>query len=206
MKTVIKRIIKAVSFVVAFVILFSATQSVLHYRWTKDEDLYTRNLDYKNQPKGSIDVLYFGTSEMYAGVDPIVTYESEGITGYNFAVTNTSAVTTYFQLRYALKYQTPKVVACDFSALYSDWLPSEVEQLYRKVYETMPDQDIKDQLLNDVLMLDDNQDYWSWKFPLLRYHSMWNELSFSNFLPDYTFDHEYKLYKKGSLMKFGGVY
>lgn len=200
MKIVVFRIIKVISFLLIFTLLFSACQYILHYRWSKDEDIYTRNLDFENQPKDSLDVLYFGTSEIYAGIDPIITYAHEGITGYNFAVSYKSAVTTYYQLLYALKHQTPKVVACDFEALFDDSLPNDNEPLYRKIYETMPDQDIKNQLLNEIMQLDSNQDYLSWKYPLLRYHDLWSELNKSNFTPDYKYDKEYKLYKKGSLM------
>ena len=185
MKMIIRRLLKLVSFALVFVVLFYACQFVFHYRWSQDEDLYTRNLDFENQPSGSIDVIYFGTSEMYAAVAPVITYASEGITGYNFAVTSKSAVTTYYQLLYALKHHTPQVVVCDFEALFSDSLPDTTETLYRKVYETMPDKEIKNQLLSEIMKLDPNQNYLSWKFPFLRYHSIWSELRPSNFSPDY---------------------
>lgn len=195
-----KYIIRFLTFIVIFVILFMAVQDVLHYRWSKDEDLYTRNIDYKNQPENSIDVLCFGTSEVFAGYAPIVTYAEEGITGYNFAVSRRSAVTNYYQLLFALKYQNPKIVMCDFTSLYDDQLPGNVESLYRKVVDTMPDKDIKEALIKEICLLDDEQSYLSWEYPLLRYHSMWNELSEINFTGDYKFDDTYMPYKKGALL------
>ena len=200
MKKFAKKAIKVICFICIFSLLFAGAQFVLHYRWSYDEDIYTRNIDYSNQPANSIDVLYFGTSEVYAGVAPIVTYGTEGITGYNFAVTYKSAVTTYYQLLYALKYQTPKVVVCDFASLYSDSLPSDVEPLYRKIYETMPDKEIKEKLLEDIYRLDSSQDKLYWEFPLLRYHSLWSELHRSNFKLDNVYDEEYKTYHKGCML------
>ena len=200
MKTVIKRIVKVVSFVLVFVLLFYACQYVFHYRWSGEEDLYTRYVDFEKQPENSLDVLYFGTSEMYEGVDPIITYASEGITGYNLAVTYTSAVTNYYQLMYTLKHQTPKIVACDFASLFDNNLPSDNEQIYRKIYETLPDQELKDQLLDDIMRLDNTQDFLSWKFPFLRYHSMWSEYKNKYLLPDKQYNNEYKTYTKGALM------
>lgn len=201
MKTIVRRILKITSFALIFSVLFYACQSVLKQPWVAEEDLYTQNIDFENQPKDSIDVLYFGTSELFAAVDPMITYSSEGITGYNFATTYKSAVTAYYQLLYALKHQSPKVVACDFEALFVDSLPTDVEPLYRKIYETMPDKEIKKQLLDEIMQLDPSQDYLSWKFPLLRYHSLWSNLQKANFAPNCRYDGSYPSYKKGALMR-----
>lgn len=195
-----KIVIKIICFVIIFSCLFMMIQNVLHYRWLGHEALYTRNLDYANQPEGSIDVICFGTSEIYAAYDPIVTYYEAGITGYNFAISWRSAVTVYYQLLYALKYQTPSVVLCDFSSLYDNQLPGEVERLYRKVVDCMPDRTVKNQLINTICELDPSQSYLSWKYPLLRYHSMWSELTEENFMEDYIYDEEYPLYAKGALL------
>ena len=196
-----KIIIKIFCFVAIFSILFIKIQDVLHYRWsTKAEELYSRNIDYANQPKDSIDVVCFGTSEIYADYDPIITYYEAGITGYSFAVSNRSAVTTYYQLMYALKYQTPSIVMCDFSSLYDDQLPNKIESLYRKVVYHMPDKKLKNQLINTICELDPSQSYLSWKYPLLRYHSMWNELTEANFSEDYVYNDSYPSYAKGALL------
>ena len=200
MKTAIKRIIKIVSFTVVFILLFSLFQYILQYRWIGEEDLYTRYMDFENQPQDSLDVLYIGTSELYEGIDPIITYASEGITGYNLAVTYSSAVTNYYQLMYALRHHTPKIVVCDFASLFEDHLPSDNEPLYRKIYETMPDKEIKDQLLTDILKLDKSQDYWSWRFSFFRYHSSWKEIRMKNFMLINQYDQNYKLYNKGAFM------
>lgn len=195
-----KYILRFLTFIVIFSILFMAAQHVLHYRWTKHEDLYTRYMDYKNQPENSIDVLCFGTSEVFAGYAPIVTYAEEGITGYNFAISHRSAVTNYYQLLFALRYQNPTIVMCDFSSLFDDQLPGDTEALYRKVVDTMPDKDIKEALIKEICLLDAEQSYFSWKYPLLRYHGMWNELNETNFKRDYTYDDAYMTYKKGALL------
>lgn len=195
-----KIIIRMLCFTVIFSILFIKIQDVLHYRWSGNEALYTKNLDYANHPEASIDVISFGTSEIYAAYDPIVTYYEAGITGYNFAISHKSAITVYYQLMYALKYQTPSIVICDFSSLYEDQLPNDIEPLYRKVVDCMPDKEIKNKLINKICELDSSQSYLSWKYPLLRYHSMWNELSWINFSEDYVYDDDYPAYAKGALL------
>ena len=194
-----KYIIRAVVFVLLFCLCFDVAQGVLHYRWSGNEDLYTRNILYAQSSPQSIDVLCFGTSEMYAGYTPIVAYEETGITGINFGVTSRAAMTAYYQLLYALEYQTPSVVICDFSCLYDDKMPWREEALYRKIAECMPDKQLKEQFIREICEVDETQTYLSWKFPLLRYHSRWNELSDVDFSRDYQVDDEYPSYQKGAL-------
>ena len=162
------------------------------------DDFYTRNLDYAAQPSNSIDVLYFGSSEMLTGIEPVVLYEEEGITGYNFSISRRSAVANYFSLLYTLKYQTPQLVVCDFSCMYDDNLPDKVEDVYRRMVECTPDKDLKSQMIKTICDLDPDQSYLSWRFPLLRYHSMWSELEEANFTKDYVYSETYPQYCKGA--------
>ena len=194
-----KYIIRAVAFALLFCLCFGAAQSVLHYRWSGNEGLYTRNIVYAQASSGSIDVLCFGTSEIYAGYSPIIGYEDAGVTGFNFAVSSRSAMTAYYQLLYALEYQTPAVVLCDFCCLFDDKLPQQEEDVYRKVAECMPDKKLKEQLIREICKVDETQSYLYWEFPLLRYHSRWNELSEIDFTPDYQVDETYPSYQKGAL-------
>lgn len=190
--------IRILTFLAIFAVLFWIAQEVLHERWYGQDNLYQKNLDHMEQPEGSIDVLCFGTSEMYNGYAPIVTYHEEGITGYNFAVNSKSAVTTYYQLLFALKYQTPKVVLCDFSSLYDDGLPADKEGLYHNVVENMPDREIKNALIDEICELDSEQSELAWHIPLLYYHGMWSSLKAENFSLSYHSDEDYPSYLKGS--------
>lgn len=198
MKTM-KRVIKCIIFIGCFYVCFITIQHILHYRWAGNEDLYTRLEDYSNQEH--IDVVIIGTSEAYAGIDPIVLYNQEGITAYNLCVSYSSAITQYYQLMYALKVNKPSMVICDFSSLYYDNLPSEVESLYRKIVDCTPDKKIKNQLIKDICCVDASQNSIYWYFPLFRYHSMWNDIKDKNFEKDYVFNAEYKMYSKGALLK-----
>lgn len=195
-----KKFAKIIALFLCLGIALEIAQYPLHYRWSENEDVYSRNVTFKDEAKDSVDVLYFGTSEIYNDIFPTAMYKETGITGMNFAVSHKSAITTYYQVKYALKYQTPKVVCCDFSALFTNKLPSygdKNEQIYRKVVDTMPDKDIKLQLIASMKMDDIHTDVLSYLFPVFRYHSRWNELSREDFLPDYQVSDEYKLYSAG---------
>lgn len=190
-----KLVIKIVVFVLLFAVAFGAAQSVLRYHWP--EDTYTRYRDFENQPKDSIDVFVFGTSEMQAGYEPVAAYYAAGITGYNFSLQNRSAMATYYQLKYALKHHTPKVVVCDFVCLFDNELPSEFETIYRRVVDTMPDRKIKKEIIQEICKVDDSQSPLNWYLPMIRYHSMWNELTSDDFAGNNVYDKNYPDYKKG---------
>lgn len=197
MKKIGIRMLKVAVFIVGFCLIFLELQKVLHYHWVQKEDLYTVNIMLKTKPADSYDVLYFGTSELKTAVFPTAIYEETGVTGYNLATTNKAAMTTYYQLEYALRYQNPKVVCCDFSSLYEDCLPSERETVYRKVVDTMPDRDLKWEMIKSIKIMDSSQSALSYVFPMLRYHSIWNELTEENFKKDYVYDETLDNYANG---------
>lgn len=196
-----KGLTKLITFIALFAVIFSQVQWVLHYRWSGDEDLYTRNALYAEEPENSIDVLFLGTSEIYAGVTPMILYHDYGITSWNLAISQKSAITTYYQLEYALEYQTPKILVCDFDALFDSSLPSGGnEGIYRKVVDAMPDFGVKSRLIKDICKEDKTQRAISYYFPLFRYHTMWKSLGCGNFSTDHVVDTEVPSYEKGALL------
>lgn len=197
MKKIGIRVVKILIFAIGFCLIFLELQKVLHYHWVQKEDIYSINIMLKTEPSDSYDVLYFGTSELKTAVFPTIIYHETGITGYNLSTTNKAAMTTYYQLKYALRYQKPKMVCCDFSALYEDCLPSDRETIYRKVVDTMPDQDIKREMIRSIKEIDPGQSALSYFFPMLRYHSVWSELTEENFKEDYVFDESQITYANG---------
>jgi hypothetical protein len=65
---------------------------------------------FYNEPKNSIDVLMFGTSTMSNAVQPAVLWNEQGFTSYNLSTERQYALSAYYMLLEALKYQQPKVV------------------------------------------------------------------------------------------------
>lgn len=191
-------IIRTIAFVLIFCVLFLVVQSVLHHRWLHSNNLYERLTDYEAATDEDVDVIAFGTSEVLASFLPIEMYREAGITGCNMAISWKSAVTQYYQLKYVLKKHTPKVVMCDFSCLYSDCLPADNLNVYSKVIDTMPDREIKEELIREVIHLDNEQDYFVLKYPLFRYHNMWTDLKAENFEKERYYNEKYKSYRNGA--------
>lgn len=200
MKKIGIRAFKVIVFIIGFCLIFIGLQEVLHYHWVEKEDLYSTNIMLKTYPSDSYDVLFFGTSELKTAAFPAEIYHETGVTSFNYAVTNKSAMVMYYQLKYALRYQNPKVVCCDFSALYEDCLPSERETIYRKTVDTMPDFDLKWEMITSIVKLEPEQSKLSYLFPMLRYHSIWNELTEVNFQKDYVYIEGNPGYENGCVL------
>ena len=177
--------VKIFVFLLGFCLIFVSLQKVLHYHW--DPELYNTNIYMKEQPEDSYDVFFIGTSELKTSIYPGAIFQTNGITSYNYAVTNKSALTMYYQVEYILRYQKPKIICCDFSALYDDTLPSERETVYRKVVDTMPDFDLKWDMIKSIHEMDPEQSILSYLVPMLRYHSLWSELEEKHFQADYVY-------------------
>lgn len=191
-------VFKIICFLLIGAVLFTGVQSVLRYKSVDVRKVYSRNRAFEEEQPGSVDAVFLGTSEIFVGVAPATIYGDTGITSYNMAMTHTSAVITYYQLMYVLKHQTPKVVLCDFSALYTDALPSSSqESLYWRFLEGSTDLEIKYQLIRDIPKIDEKESLLTWALPLFRFHSSWDELTEDNFIPNHTVDAAYDANGKG---------
>ena len=142
-----------------------------------------------NLPNDTNDVLFFGTSHMVSGISPMEIYEKNGIVSYNLGTSCQPIQGTYYLLKEALKYQSPKVIVLDVSNLFYQgtedfsWeiifhnLPEGVNKgecvtsyINRWKYEdtefersTTGESDIIEQFVNNY-------------FTILRFHERWKEI------------------------------
>ena len=63
--------------------------------------------------RDKLDVICFGSSHMYDGLNPVQLYKEHGIASYIVAVGGQAPWQTYYYIKQACKYQKPKVVICD---------------------------------------------------------------------------------------------
>lgn len=198
---VCKPVLKLLAFFLCFVVLFNYVQSILRYKWENSENVETRYKQYNDLDENSVDIIFCGSSDIYASMYPIVMYEEYGITGFNLGISGQTAMTEYYMLEYALEHHMPKVVVIGLCGLTVDrkcdneaW-----ESTYRKVVETMPDRRLKNNLIKDIVNGNENQTYQSFYMPLLRYHDRWCELVRADFDKSLT-GKEYSEYTYGALM------
>ena len=189
---------KCVVFLVIFFALFVLIQHILKYKWENHEFISTRFECYENENKDTIDVLFFGTSRIYAGITPMIMWNDVGLSGMNFGTSLQNAMCNYYLLEYSLLKQTPKVIVLELDPIFEDRKADEkiYESTYRKIAETLPDDRLRIELIENIVMDNNEQDRLSYYLPILRYHERWSEISSQDFKPvDW-----YKEYFKGGLL------
>lgn len=72
---------------------------------------------YKEEPKNSVDVLFFGSSMAYCDIVPSVIYEQSGVTSFVMAGPEQTIPVTYYYLKESCKTQQPKTVFVEATGL-----------------------------------------------------------------------------------------
>ncbi len=140
------------------------------------------------EKKDDIDLLVLGSSNSFCTVNPLVLYEHYGIAAYDFGSSSQPMQISVLYLKEALKCQKPAVVALEITMLTSDPISSRREQALRWGLTDMPlSADKLRCIYQSVGKLD--AEYFSYVFPVFRYHGRWKELSktdYTYFLKDKT--------------------
>lgn len=129
---------------------------------------------YYELPSNSIDVLFLGDSTMLNAVSPMELWNNFGIVSYNYSVSSVRTYGTYYMLKDALKTQNPKLVVIDSDTMFYKYKFNEPHQ--RAHIDHLKNLFVKYELVNDENYPFSFMDKLSTYFPLLRYHSRWNEL------------------------------
>ncbi len=133
------------------------------------------------QSEENFDVLFLGTSHVMNGISPMDLWEQNGIVAYNLATPGCRIATSYWTLKNALDYTTPKVVVLDCAYLLDDKINTNINYSHR-LFDAMPLTGTKLQALNDLV--ESRSARLSFLFPFFIYHSRWDELTMSDFYFD----------------------
>lgn len=127
------------------------------------------------------EVLFMGTSHAYAGFVPMELYRKYGISSYCLATSGERMALTYYSLKDALQYQTPKVVVVDVHALEygNEKNDPQVSTRCHTVFDNMRFSKIKVEAVEDII--EDKEQYIDYFFPLYFYHNRWSELTQKDF-------------------------
>ena len=115
MKIKISSILKTLAFLVTVGVCIFAATIVLR---SKESDY--KYGDFFNKAD-QIDVLFMGSSHVINAMNPAVLYGEYGITSYNMGGHGAVMQETYWELREALQYCTPKCVVVDTFLLQKNY-------------------------------------------------------------------------------------
>lgn len=187
------RIISLIISSVCFFSLLWLSSQILKPKWyfqLPGIEPATKIIDgFYDEPKNSIDVIYLGSSNMYRDVNPLQIYETYGITGYVLGSSVQRMWISEYYLKEALKYQRPKVVVLDMLSIIMD-TPND-ENRNRKALDYTRFSLDKVKAIRDSIPDDGSESFLSYIFPVLRYHSRWNELTADDFKYFFTDKHYY---------------
>ncbi len=177
MRKSLLQLIKVVVFLGFFYLFYTSCSNILV---PKNEDYRTsfaRTNAFYALPKDSIDVLFLGASTYFRGITPLEMWENYGFTSYIRSVGGQAPAVSYYYLVESLKYQKPKVVVIDASTpLYETYAVDEKEGKLRNAIDSMRLSIYKFKLVKEIVSRSTQQTFTSYLFPLLRYHSRWDEL------------------------------
>lgn len=166
-----KKFIKILAFFLIFLLIAIPLSNVFIIGVGNIGEMKSCSKYFYDMPENSVDVLYLGSSSMWAGVSPALVYSEIGATGFNRSTTVQTAPTTYAYLLEALKTQTPKLVVLD---AYTMFIPYD-EVFMRSAVDSMDYSDAKQQAID--YYSDNFFTKLSFYFPYLRYCKNWDQVS-----------------------------
>lgn len=180
----------AVLFLLVFLVLL---QELLMPKYISE--IHEGNLveEYYDEVKKH-DVIFIGDCEVFSNVSPISLWENYGITSYIRGSAQQLIWQSYYLLEETLRYEKPEVVV--FNVLSMKYNEPQKEAYNRLTLDRMKLSSTKLRLIKASMM--ENEDFLSYLFPILRYHTRWKELSGEDF--KYLFERE-KISHNGYLMR-----
>lgn len=129
------------------------------------EEYYRETTDHE--------VLFIGDCEVYENFSPITLWEAYGITSYIRGSAQQLAWQSYYLLEDALRYETPRVVVYNVLALKYNEPQSEA---YNRM--SLDGMRWSSSKVRSILSsMTEGEHFIEYVFPLLRYHSRWDELT-----------------------------
>ena len=162
--------------ILVFIILFLFFSRLLEPKYATSLLEGSMISQYYNEPKDH-EVIFIGDCEVYANFSPLVMYEEQGIKSYIRGSSQQLIWQSYYILEETLKYETPKVVIFNVNSMrYSE----PVSEAYNRLtIDYMKWSKQKFDIINASMTEEEN--IWYYIFPILRYHSRYDELTSEDF-------------------------
>ncbi len=170
---------------IIFFIILIIVLGLLSYIFMKKDSRH-----YKYQfltSDAEYDALFFGSSHVHEGIDPVVLWEDFGIRSYNLASAGESVQMTYYVVREALLKAQPKVIFIDSFKIGDG---DSLDQSYSFVHESIDAFPLNSTKLEAIDYASQflEQNKFSFLSKLYAYHGRYGELGRKDFKNEYTFD------------------
>ena len=143
-----------------------------------DRSAAPRTESFYAEPKDSIDVLLIGSSRIMCGIYPLLLWEDHGIAAFDCAGSAQVIAQSYFQLKDALNYQSPRLVVVDVSTVANGNVYIGAESFVHTQLDHMRSPLVR---LSAIFTLVPKKDWVEYLFPIVKYHTRWNEVRAEDF-------------------------
>lgn len=175
MKKIVKTTASILAVLLAFVLLLSFFTRLLQPKYMEDLVEGSMISQYYRE-YGDHDVIFIGDCEVYANFNPMELYREKGITAYVRGTSQQLIWQSYYILEETFRYEIPKVVVYNVNAMrYSEPVS---EAFNRLTIDQMKWSSQKFGIIQASMTEEEN--FWSYVFPILRYHSRFDELTWDD--------------------------
>lgn len=135
---------------------------------------------FHEMPENSFEVIGYGSSHMWKGVNAMEMYESYGVGAYNYGANWQALNTTLLFMQDSFKTQSPKVVLIECFKVDAILKDSDVTG---EIYYTraLPESREKFEFLKQCFG-DDKERWLSYYMPLCGFHNNWSNLTSESFM------------------------
>ena len=166
--------------IIALVILFGVLfllQRLLMPKYVDDVVEGNFVAEYYREKDKNFDVIFIGDCEVYENFSPVVLWQEHGINSYIRGSAEQYIWQSYYLLEDALRYHIPEAVVFNIQSLQFN--ESQSEAYNRMSIEGMRWSPSKLGAISASMTEEEHAiEYY---FPILRYHSRWNELTKTDF-------------------------
>ena len=182
-----KKFLKILVILILTAIVFYLTNKLLMPKYMDNLVEGSMISQYYDEEKNH-EVIFIGDCEVYANFSPMVIYEETGITSYVRGSSQQLIWQSYYILEETLKYEKPKVVVFNVNAMRYDKPVSEAYNRLTLDYMKWSKQ--KYEMIKASMT--DEENIASYIFPILRYHSRFDQLTKEDF--EYLFKEKKNTY------------
>lgn len=167
-----KTALSVIAVLLVFVAVFCLVTQLLTPKYMTDLVEGSMISQYYRE-SGNHDVVFIGDCEVYANYSPMEMYRSQGITAYIRGTSQQLIWQSYYVLKETLKHETPKAVVFNVNAMrYGE----PVKEAFNRL--TLDQMRWSEEKIGIIqASMTEEEDFLSYVFPILRYHSRFDELT-----------------------------
>ena len=189
-----KRIALIVATVLVVLALLFTAQRVLTPKYVSEAQDGRLIAEYYDSAKNH-DVIFVGDCEVYENISPVTLWEEYGISSYVRGSPQQLIWHSYYLMEETLRYEKPKAFV--FNVLSMKYGEPQSEAYNRLALDGMKWSKSKSDAVKASMTED--EEYITYLFPLLRFHSRWSEVTLEDFR--YAFKDVPQLSINGYLMR-----